>query len=72
MVQLPRKFVVMDVVIIDVPSTTYGMILSNHWGNFMGELFNLTYLMPLYLSLRVILIIYIKRLVGLLRGGVNP
>ena len=35
MVQIPRNFVMMDVVIADVPPT-YGMLLSKHWGTSMG------------------------------------
>jgi len=35
MVQIPRKFVMMDVVINGVPPT-YGMLLSIHWGTSVG------------------------------------
>lgn len=35
MVQIPKKFVMMDVVIADVPPT-YGMLLSRHWGTSVG------------------------------------
>jgi hypothetical protein len=31
MVQIPRKFIIMDIVIVDVPPT-YGMLLSRHKG----------------------------------------
>jgi len=34
-VQILRKFVMMDVVIADVPPT-YGMMLSRHWGTSVG------------------------------------
>jgi len=35
MVQIPRKFVMMDVVIAYVPPA-YGMLLSRHWGISIG------------------------------------
>ena len=35
MVQIPRKFVIMDVVIPDVPPT-HGMLLFRHWGTSVG------------------------------------
>lgn len=36
MVQMKRKFVMMDVVIADVPPT-YGMLFSRHWGTSVGD-----------------------------------
>ena len=35
MVKIPRKFVMMDGIIANVPPT-YGMLLSRQWGTFVG------------------------------------
>jgi hypothetical protein len=70
MVQILRKFVMMDVVIIDVPPT-YGIRLSNIWGLLLGIVSNLTYLLLLYLSLEVRFDAYIESLKWLLSVEVS-